>query len=43
MLKGSIIVVNELDLKWLVKQYTFDYKILTVYTQKRPRTRHILN
>ena len=36
MLKGSsIIVVNELDLKWLVKQYTFDYKILTVYTAER--------
>ena len=26
------IVVNEHDLKWLVKMYTFDYKILKVYT-----------
>ena len=27
----SFIVVNELDLKWLVKQYHFDCKILKVY------------
>lgn len=36
MLKGStVIVVNEFDLKWLIKQYTFDYKILEVYTAER--------
>lgn len=27
----SVVVVNELDLKWLVKQYKFDYKIIQVY------------
>ena len=29
------IVVNEHDLKWLVKQYTFDYKIIKVYTASK--------
>lgn len=33
MLTGSTtLVVNEIDLKWLRKQYTFKYKILKVYT-----------
>lgn len=31
----TIIAVNEHDLKWLVKQYTFDIQILKVYSAKR--------
>lgn len=34
-MKGeSVVVVNELDLKWLIKQYDFDYEIETVYISK---------
>lgn len=33
MLEGhSTVAVNEYDLKWLIKQYTFDYRIEKVYT-----------
>lgn len=36
MLSGSsIIVVNELDLKWYKKLYTFKFKIMKVYTATR--------
>lgn len=31
----STVTVNELDLKWLVKQYTFDYEIYSVYVSKK--------
>lgn len=31
----TIIAINEHDLKWLVKQYTFDIQILRVYSAKR--------
>ena len=34
---GSVVVVNEHDLKWICKQYKFQYKILKVYTAKRGR------
>lgn len=30
----ALIVVNELDLKWIIKQYTFDYEIVKVYTAR---------
>lgn len=45
MLKGStVIAVNEYDLKWLVKQYTFDYKILEVWTsEKTPYPKYIID
>ena len=33
----SLVIVNELDLKWLRKQYDFDYEIETVYIAKRGR------
>lgn len=32
---ASLVVVNELDLKWLFKQYKFDYQILKVYRAKK--------
>ena len=36
MLKGStILAVNEFDMKWMIKQYTFDYRILRVYTTNK--------
>ena len=33
----SIVTMNEYDLKWLKKQYSFSYKILAVYTARRGR------
>lgn len=32
---ASYVVVNEYDLKWLYKQYTFDYDIVDVYVAKK--------
>lgn len=32
---SSVVVVNEIDLKWLCKQYTFEYEIIKVYIAKR--------
>lgn len=32
---NSCVVVNELDLKWLVKQYEFDYDIYNVYIAEK--------
>lgn len=45
MLSGSsVIVLNELDLKWYVKLYKFKYKILKVYTAtKAPFPNFITN
>lgn len=33
----SLVVVNEIDLKWLFKQYKFDYQIMKVYRAKKGR------
>lgn len=43
MLEGaSDIIVNEHDIKWLVKQYKFKYKILKVFTsEKKPYPEYI--
>lgn len=32
---ASLVIVNEWDLKWLLKQYTFDYEIMEVYTANK--------
>ena len=35
MFGSSLLIVNELDLKWLRRQYNFTYTIYKVYTSKR--------
>ena len=35
MFGSSLVIVNELDLKWLRRQYNFTYTIYKVYTSKR--------